>query len=69
MNYVNLIKPMVPGHIRVRAEKSSVILSDGRWTANIDVDGLSGLSVEQRTEALRAQVEEGLKAMRAAGGA
>ena len=69
MNYVNLIKPMVPGHIRVRAGKSSVILSDGRWTANINTGALNDLSVEQRTEALRAEVEKGLKALQVAGGA
>ena len=69
MNYVNLIKPMVPGHIRVRADKSSVILSDGRWTANIDTGSLSGLPAEQRAEALRAEVEKSLKALQVAAGA
>ena len=61
-----LARRLVPEAIRVRATEQTIILSDGRWSAEVQADGIAGLPEDEAIAALRPSIDQAIAMLHAA---
>ena len=66
METANLARRLVPADITVRSTKQSIVLSDGRWSAEVETERLLGLPEDEAIAALRPEIDRAIAALKAA---
>ena len=61
-----IARRLVPEDIRVRATDQTIILTDGRWSAEVEAQSVAGLPEDQAIEALRPSIDRAIAMLHAA---